>query len=107
MFTNYKGFPQPGDELIFKGIEDKDRFYPHFTNVIENAKKNLIPGRVYTVKKNEVHSSWCAVWLNEFGGEEDYFNLQMFYTQEVPPKLTGEQEEERLVMWERIFRLKK
>lgn len=71
-------WPKPGDKLTFRGIGEKEWFYPHFTNIIDNAKKNLIPGQTYTVTKSKVYSSWCAVWLDELPGEDNKFHFTMF-----------------------------
>jgi hypothetical protein len=68
-------WPNAGDKVKFLTAEG--RFYPHYTNVIANAKANLITGKIYTVRKCEAYSSWCAVWLDEMG-EDDFFHLSMF-----------------------------
>jgi hypothetical protein len=72
-----KPFPATGDKVRFTGADKM--FYPHFTNLIENARQKLEIGKVYTVLKCEVFSSWSAVWLVEIGDEEmDKFNTSMF-----------------------------
>jgi hypothetical protein len=55
-------FPRPGAKLTYKGTHI---FW--FTNLIENAEKNLVKGQVYTLKKISVASSWCHIWLEETG----------------------------------------
>jgi len=67
--------PKPGDKLKF--LTANKNFYPHYISVIEFAKKNLIEGQEYTVRKFEMYSSWCAVWLEEIEGDH-YFHLSMF-----------------------------
>jgi hypothetical protein len=68
-------WPKVGDKVKFLTAEG--RFYPHFTNVIANAKDKLHIGGIYIVKKCEVYSSWCAVWLDELG-ENKFCHLDMF-----------------------------
>jgi hypothetical protein len=68
-------WPQVGDKVRFKSADGF--FYPHFTNVIQFAKDNLKVGETYTVRKCEVYSSWCAVWLEEIEGDH-FFHLSMF-----------------------------
>ena len=68
-------WPEIGDKVRFKSAEGV--FYPHFTNVIQFAKDNLKVGEIYTVRKCEVYSSWCAVWLEEIEGDH-FFHLSMF-----------------------------
>lgn len=70
-----KRWPEKGDLVKFKSADGF--FYPHFTNVISNAKEKLEPGKCYTVQKCEVYSSWCAVWLDELG-EDKMCHLSMF-----------------------------
>ena len=67
-------WPKIGDKVKFLTAEGW--FYPHYTNVIANAKAKLRMGEIYTVSKCEVYSSWCAVWLEGFG--EHFFHLSMF-----------------------------
>lgn len=68
-------WPKSGDKVKFLSAEGF--FYPHFTNIIDFAQKNLTCGREYTVKKCEVYSSWCGIWLEEV--EFDHpFHLTMF-----------------------------
>jgi hypothetical protein len=55
-------FPTPGAKLKYKGTHI---FW--FTNLIENAEKNLVKGQEYTLKKIDVASSWCHIWLEETG----------------------------------------
>lgn len=68
-------WPKEGDKLKFKTAEGFH--YPCFTNIISFAKENLICGQEYTVRKCEVYSSWCAVWLEEIEGD-NCFHLSMF-----------------------------
>jgi len=68
-------WPKVGDKVKFLTAEGM--FYPHFTNIIANAKEKLHTGGIYIVKKCEVYSSWCAVWLDELG-EDGYCHLSMF-----------------------------
>lgn len=68
-------WPLVGEKLKFKSADGS--FYPHYTNIIEDAKRLLVKGDVYTVRKCEVYSSWCAVWLEEIPGEFK-FHLPMF-----------------------------
>lgn len=74
-------WPKAGDKLIAKDILP-DWFYPHFTDIVEDGKANIIPGQEYTVKDCEVHSSWCAVWLEELPPLPDqsdrFFHLSFF-----------------------------
>jgi len=60
------GFPVPGAKLKYKGTHV---FW--FTNLIENAEKNLVKGQEYTLKKIDVASSWCHITLEETG-DVDY-----------------------------------
>lgn len=68
-------WPHIGDKVKFKGAHGW--FYPHHTDVIQFAKDNLKVGQIYTVRKCEVYSSWCAVWLEEIEGD-NLFHLPMF-----------------------------
>jgi hypothetical protein len=68
-------WPDPGDKVKFLTAEGW--FYPHFTNIIANAKNKMRPGQIFTVRKIEIYSSWAAVWLEELE-EDDHFHLQMF-----------------------------
>ena len=69
-------WPKVGEKVRFIGADGI--YYPHYTNVIKNAKDNLVVDQEYTVRKCEVYSSWCAVWLEELLGEENLFHLPMF-----------------------------
>jgi len=60
---NDSKWPTKGDKVKFLTAEG--RFYPGFTNIIENAKNKLHMGQIYTVRRCEVYSSWCCVWLEE------------------------------------------
>jgi len=71
---DYSDFPQVGEKLKFKGVPSM--YYPMFTNIGAFAKDNLKKGQEYEVSKVEVYSSWCAVWLKEFG--ENYFHATFF-----------------------------
>jgi hypothetical protein len=68
-------WPKTGDKVKFLTAEG--RFFPHYTNVIANAKEKLRMGEIYTVSRCEAYSSWCAVWLEGFGDDE-LFHLSMF-----------------------------
>ena len=68
--------PKVGDKVKFKGADG--RFYPHFVNVVEFAKRNLKVGEIYTVRNCEVYSSWCRLWLEEEGLSDAFFYLDMF-----------------------------
>ena len=68
-------WPKSGDKLKF--LTANKNFYPHYISIVDFAKKNLVEGQEYTVRKCEVYSSWCAVWLEEFEGDR-YFHLSMF-----------------------------
>lgn len=68
-------WPKVGDKVKFLTAEG--RFFPHYTNIIANAKEKLRMGEIYTVSKCEAYSSWCAVWLEGFG-EDELFHLSMF-----------------------------
>ncbi len=69
-------WPCKGHKVKFKGADG--RFYPHYINVIQFAKDNLKVGEIYTVRRCEVHSSWCAVWLEGVGLSDAFFHLSMF-----------------------------
>lgn len=88
---NYN-WPSKGDKLTF--LTADGWFYPHFTEVIDFAKKNLSCGREYTVKRCEVYSSWCGVWLEEVEYEHP-FHLPMFDWQERKAEKLKTQEFER------------
>ena len=69
-------FPSVGDKLKFRGVPKM--YYPMFTNLKDLAEKNLKVGQVCTVRKVDIYSSWCAVWLEEIPGEDSYLNLMFF-----------------------------
>ncbi len=69
-------WPLIGDKVKFKGADG--RFYPNFTNIIQFAKNNLEIGKTYTVRNCEVHSSWCALWVEGEGLSDAFFHLTMF-----------------------------
>jgi hypothetical protein len=74
-----KAWPETGDKVIFKGVPEF--VYPHFTNIIENAKKLLVVGQEYTVSKCTVFSSWCSLELEGIRVEPDehsFFHFSMF-----------------------------
>lgn len=73
---NARTLPKSGDKLKF--LTANKNFYPHYTNVIEFAKKNLIEGEYYTVREVVEHSSWTAVWLEGVGISDVPFHLSMF-----------------------------
>ena len=72
-FLQSNDWPKTGDKVKFLSAEGM--FYPHFTNIIDFTKKNLIVGREYTVKKCEVYSSWCGIWLEEVEFEHPFHKL--------------------------------
>ncbi len=69
-------WPKIGDKLKFTGL--KQAFH---TNVIKNGGK-LKLGEYYTVRKVDVASSWCCIFLEEFPETEvfgdDWFSLAFF-----------------------------
>jgi hypothetical protein len=69
-------FPSVGDKLKFLSVPEI--YYPMYTNMKDLAEKNLQPNQICTVRKVTVHSSWCAVWLEEIPGEDNYLNLCFF-----------------------------
>lgn len=69
-------WPCKGHKVKFKGADG--RFYPHFVNVVEFAKRNLKIGEIYTVRNCEVYSSWCALRLEGAGLSDAFFHLSMF-----------------------------
>ncbi len=71
-----QNWPKAGDKLTPKAELPKF-VYPHFISIVEDAHENLKPDTVYTVRKCEVYSSWCAVWLEEFEGDRK-FHLSFF-----------------------------
>jgi hypothetical protein len=74
-------WPKPGDKIKTKKVFPS-YFYPHFNCMVKDGYENLKPETEYTVRKCEVYSSWCAVWLEEFLDnevrDERYFNLTFF-----------------------------
>jgi len=68
---NDPDFPQPGAKVVYKGTH---MFW--FTNLIKNAKDNLVVGNTYTLKTVEIASSWVGVTLEETGDLE--FALSFF-----------------------------
>lgn len=77
----YPSWPRPGDKLV--ALENPPKwFYPHYTDIVEDGLANIKPGQEYTVKKCNIYSSWCAVWLEELPdrteGEERRFHLSFF-----------------------------
>jgi len=58
-----KDFPKPGDKVTYK--EAQDFFW--FTDIIKNAKDNLVKGKTYTLKTVDIASSWVEVTLEETG----------------------------------------
>lgn len=56
---------QPGDQIRFIGVKP---FW--FTNMIENAKVNLVVGNVYTIATKDIASSWVKITLRETGNLE-------------------------------------
>jgi hypothetical protein len=49
-----------------------------FTSMKKLAEDNLKIGQICTVRKVEVYSSWCGVWVEEIPGKDDYLNLMFF-----------------------------
>ena len=76
-----KLWPKAGSKVTFKGVH---LFW--FVSIIENANKLLEIGKVYTIKKLELASSWCGVILEEY--PEHKFALSFFIYE---PELTTEQ----------------
>ena len=74
-------WPSTGDKIKTKD-KFQEFFYPHFTDMVEDGMQNLEPNKLYTVKRCEVYSSWCAVWLEELPDTEErgdrFFNLTFF-----------------------------
>ena len=69
-------FPKIGDKLAYKGVPEF--YYPMFLSMKGHAEKHLTVGEIYTVRKVEVLSSWCCVWLEEVEDDEIYFNRLFF-----------------------------
>ena len=61
-----KNWPKKGSKITYNGVNKA--FW--FTNIIENAEKNLEVGKEYTVAKLHLASSWCGVELEETGDTE-------------------------------------
>jgi hypothetical protein len=74
-------WPKPQDKIKAKDVPP-DMIYPGYTDVMADAKDTIRPGEEYTVRKCEVYSSWCAVWLEEILDNEKrpdrFFNLSFF-----------------------------
>jgi len=60
---NDPDFPQPGAKVVFKKAQEQ--FW--FTDIIKNAKDNLVKGNTYTLKTVDIASSWVEVTLEETG----------------------------------------
>jgi hypothetical protein len=58
-----KQWPKIGSKIKFKGVH---LFW--YTNIINDADKNLEIGKEYTVHKLELASSWCGVRVEEMPG---------------------------------------
>jgi len=71
-------FPSVGDKLKF--ISVPDMYYPMFTNMKKLAEHNLKPEQICTVRKVSIYSSWCAVWIEEISGDDNFLNLCFFGT---------------------------
>lgn len=65
-------FPAPGTKLKYKGAQNA--FW--FTDIIKNAKDNLVKGKKYTLKTIDVASSWCSITLEETG--DIHYSLSFF-----------------------------
>ena len=52
-----------GNKIKFIGISP----FFWFTDMIENAEKNLTIGKVYTVSDKQILSSWTCIRLKETG----------------------------------------
>jgi len=65
------GFPKSGAKLRYRGVHP---FW--FTDIIQNAERELRIGTVYTLNKREVASSWVAITLQETGDTQ--FALSFF-----------------------------
>lgn len=63
--------PKVGDKVKFLGTR---MFW--FTNIIDDAKKNLTVGDVYTITEIQMASSWTGIKLKETG--ELIFNHAWF-----------------------------
>jgi hypothetical protein len=74
-------WPKVGDKLKTHQTFPKF-FYPHFIDMVKDGNENLEPEKEYTVKRREVYSSWCAVWLEELPSTKErpdrFFNLGFF-----------------------------
>ena len=64
-------FPKPGAKLRYRGTGP---FW--FTNIIENAERELCIGETYTLRTIELASSWACITLEETGDHE--FALRFF-----------------------------
>ncbi len=67
----YRRFPKAGARLRFKQSHD----FP-YTDMAENADRELTVGAVYTLKTIELASSWACITLEEKPGME--FSLGYF-----------------------------
>ena len=65
-------FPIPGDKLKYKGVQEM--FW--FTDIIKNARDNLVKGETYALKTIDVASNWCCITLEETGKIE--YSLSFF-----------------------------
>lgn len=59
----YRGFPKAGAKLRFEQSHD----FP-YTDMAENADRELTVGAVYTLATIELASSWAAITLEEKPG---------------------------------------
>ena len=64
-------WPRPGSRLRYIGTHV---FW--FTNIVEDAEKNLVIGNIYTLAKISLASSWAAVSLQE--SREIVYSLSFF-----------------------------
>lgn len=69
-------FPSVGDKIKFLGVPEF--YYPMFTSMKKLAEDNLKIGQICTVRRVEIYSSWCAVWLEEIPGEKNYLSRRFF-----------------------------
>jgi hypothetical protein len=60
-----ESFPKAGAKLRYRGVHP---FW--FTDIIENANRQLRVGTVYTLKTIELESSWACITLEETGDFE-------------------------------------
>ena len=67
-----KQWPKSGSKVTFKGTTE----WFFFKNILKDANDLLEIGKVYTIAKIELASSWCAVILEEFPDKQ--FSISWF-----------------------------